>query len=71
MNFPEEIEVLIITLSDRASRGEYEDLSGPRIRQLALEYFERLNIKCSITDILIPDNAEELRDIVINFRKQL
>jgi molybdopterin adenylyltransferase len=64
MNQPEEIEVLIITLSDRASGGEYEDLSGPRISQLVRENFLHLNIKCSITALLIPDNAEELREII-------
>ncbi len=64
MNLPEEIEVLIITLSDRASRGEYENLSGPRISQLVLEYFVTLNIKCTITEVLIPDDAEELREII-------
>lgn len=64
MNLPEKIEVLIITLSDRASRGEYEDLSGPRISVLVQEYFEPLNIECTITEVLIPDDADELRDIV-------
>jgi molybdopterin adenylyltransferase len=28
----------IITISDRASRGEYEDLSGPALKEAALEY---------------------------------
>jgi molybdopterin adenylyltransferase len=64
MNLPEEIEVLIITLSDRASKGEYENLSGPRISQLVQEYFVTLNIKCTITEVLIPDDAEELREII-------
>jgi molybdopterin adenylyltransferase len=64
MNIPEEIEVLIITLSDRASKGEYEDLSGPRISKQVQEYFIPLNIKCTITEVLIPDDADELRDII-------
>lgn len=64
MNFPEEIEVLIITLSDRASRGEYKNLSGPRISELVQEYFLSLNIKCSVTEVLIPDEAGELREII-------
>jgi len=64
MNLPAEIEVLVITLSDRASRGEYEDLSGPRISALIQEYFIPLDIKCSVTDVLIPDDAEELSDII-------
>jgi molybdopterin adenylyltransferase len=64
MNLPEEIEVLVITLSDRASRGDYEDLSGPRISEQVQEYFAPLNIKCTITEVLIPDDAEEIRDII-------
>ena len=64
MNLPEKIEVLIITLSDRASRGEYEDLSGPRISVLVQEYFAHLNMKCTINKLVIPDNADELRNII-------
>jgi molybdopterin adenylyltransferase len=64
MNLPEEIEILVITLSDRASRGDYEDLSGPRISEQVQEYFAPLNIKCTITEVLIPDDAEEIRDII-------
>jgi molybdopterin biosynthesis enzyme MoaB len=33
MKIPEIINVLIITLSDRAYSGEYSDLSGPRINE--------------------------------------
>ena len=33
MNLPGRFEVLIITLSDRALKGEYQDLSGPRIQE--------------------------------------
>jgi molybdopterin adenylyltransferase len=64
MNLPEEFEVLIITLSDRASRGEYEDLSGPGIREIVQKYFESEKLKCSVTNILIPDDAEELKEII-------
>ena len=28
------LKVAVITVSDRASRGEYADLSGPRIREI-------------------------------------
>jgi molybdopterin adenylyltransferase len=64
MSLPEELEVLVITLSDRASKGEYEDLSGPRVNLLVQEYLATLNIKSTITVVLIPDDAEELRDII-------
>lgn len=64
MNLPEKLEILVVTLSDRASRGEYEDLSGPRISECLQEYFEPLLIKCTIVEVLIPDEAEALRDIL-------
>jgi molybdenum cofactor synthesis domain-containing protein len=64
MKFPEEIEVLVITLSDRASKGDYENLSGPRISELVKEYFLQLSIKCSVNEILIPDSEDELKEII-------
>jgi molybdopterin adenylyltransferase len=64
MILPKEIEILVITLSDRASRGEYENLSGPRVSEMVKEYFESLNIKCSLTEVLIPDDPEELKEII-------
>jgi len=39
MNLPDRFGVEIITLSDRAYRGEYDDLSGPRIRERLGEFF--------------------------------
>jgi molybdenum cofactor synthesis domain-containing protein len=36
---PKVISIQIITLSDRASRGEYEDRSGPRINELLTDFF--------------------------------
>ena len=64
MKFPEEIKVLVITLSDRASKGDYEDLSGPGISHLVQEYFFRLNMKCFVNEVLIPDDQDELREII-------
>lgn len=64
MNLPETLEILIITLSDRAYRGEYKDLSGPRISEIVQEYFEPLLMKCTVTEVIIPDEAEELRNII-------
>jgi molybdopterin adenylyltransferase len=64
ISFPKEMEVLVITLSDRASRGDYENLSGPRAIALVQEYFKSLDMKCSVTEILIPDDPEELAEII-------
>ncbi|MBI5010015.1 MAG: MogA/MoaB family molybdenum cofactor biosynthesis protein [Bacteroidia bacterium] len=61
MNLPDRLEILIITLSDRASRGEYEDLSGPRIRQMVTDYFNSENMEASVQLELIPDDAGILR----------
>jgi molybdopterin adenylyltransferase len=64
MNLPEKLEILVITLSDRAYSGEYEDLSGPRVSELVQEYFDNLLFKCSVTDMLIPDEPEALKNIL-------
>ena len=64
MKLPDEIEILVITLSDRASKGEYEDLSGPRISEMVQDYFLQVKIKCSVTEVLIPDDEEELKEII-------
>jgi molybdopterin adenylyltransferase len=46
-----------VTLSDRASRGEYADLSGPEIeRVVAAQFAETLEWRRE----LLPDSAEEL-----------
>ena len=64
MNLPEKFEVLIITLSDRAHRGEYEDLSGPGIREKISEYLSSINWVYNINLILIPDDATVLRELI-------
>lgn len=64
MNLPEKIEVLIITLSDRAHKGEYADLSGPRIKEVLSEYLSSLKWDFSINLTLIPDDASMLRELI-------
>lgn len=58
---PRIIKVLIITLSDRASKGEYADISGPQIRNLAKKYFEEINRPVAFEQELIPDDASLLK----------
>jgi len=69
MDFPEKFDVLIITLSDRASRGDYEDQSGPEVQKMMSDYFGTREWKFSVKRILIPDDPsglgklmEEVRD---------
>ncbi len=69
MNLPGKFEVMIITLSDRASRGEYEDLSGPRIRERLNQFFAAEKWESNIRNVLIPDDAGALKELVINSGK--
>lgn len=66
MNLPEKLEILIITLSDRAYRGDYEDLSGPLIRQKLSDYFTSSGWKYSIKITLIPDDSDMLKELIIS-----
>ena len=65
MNLPEKFEVLVITLSDRAHKGEYEDLSGPRVREKIDEFFSSVGWKYNITSTLIPDESNILKDLLV------
>ena len=56
------IRVGILTLSDRGARGEYRDLSGPLIREMALGPLAELSgaqIKIEVEEIL-PDDRERI-----------
>ncbi len=64
MTFPSEYKILIVTLSDRASRGEYEDLSGPRVEDLLVKHFEDKETPIHIEKQIIPDDAKKLSDLM-------
>jgi molybdenum cofactor synthesis domain-containing protein len=66
MNFPEKFEILIITLSDRAHRGEYEDLSGPKVREKVEEFFHSAGWLFNIKLTLIPDDTEMLKELLVS-----
>jgi molybdopterin adenylyltransferase len=69
MNLPDRYEVLIITLSDRAYKGEYRDLSGPRIKEKLEEFFRVQEWDSNIRILLIPDDADTLRKLVTDAGK--
>ena len=52
------MKLAVITISDRASRHEYEDLSGPAIERLLQEAFP----DADITRDLVPDQADRIRE---------
>jgi len=66
---PRIYKVLIITLSDRASRGEYSDRSGPKIEQILTTFFETEGWKFAIDRKLIPDDSEALKTLLDEARK--
>lgn len=51
----------VITLSDRASQGEYTDRSGPRIGELLRHYFEDTRWRLEIESDVIADEAPILK----------
>ena len=54
------LRVLVITLSDRASAGEYEDRSGPKAVELRGEFFGPTRWHEQIATMLLPDDADRL-----------
>jgi molybdopterin adenylyltransferase len=51
-----QIEVGIITISDRASRGLYDDLGGPALKKAAEGYKWKV-----IADALVPDEKRDIQ----------
>ena len=58
---PKTLDVLIITLSDRAFAGEYEDLSGPRAKDIIEEFLAPKRWRHRIRTDLLSDDPEPLR----------
>ena len=50
------MKILVVTISDRASAGEYEDLSGPAVRDI----LEEVVSGCEIETAVVPDEREEI-----------
>lgn len=59
--YPKIYKIQVITLSDRASRGVYEDKSGPEVVRLISEFFDNLKWQFTVESNIIPDDEEELR----------
>lgn len=59
MNDPKGITVGIITISDRASRGQYDDLGGPALKKAAVGYGWRV-----AAESLVPDEKIAIQQAV-------
>jgi molybdopterin adenylyltransferase len=60
-----QIQVGIITISDRASAGDYEDLGGPAVREAALNMGWQV-----IAEAIIPDDTARIQDTIRSFSEQ-
>ncbi len=63
---PKIMKVLVLTLSDRASSGEYSDKSGPAIRERITEILSSGGYPVEVGNIVIADEADELDNIIKN-----
>jgi len=61
---PKVMKVHIITLSDRASQGIYEDLSGPMLKKLSEEFFSGNGRQVEIKNTIIPDDEVQLKALL-------
>jgi molybdopterin adenylyltransferase len=57
---PRIIRVKVITLSDRASKGEYEDESGPLLEKLTKDNFLKEGRQVSVETVILPDDVDKL-----------
>jgi molybdopterin adenylyltransferase len=55
-----QLTVGIITISDRASRGEYDDLGGPALKKAAEGYGWRV-----LAESLVPDEKREIQRAIL------
>jgi molybdopterin adenylyltransferase len=60
-----QIQVGIITISDRASAGEYEDLGGPALKEVAQKNGWQV-----ISEAIVPDDAERIQDEIRSFSER-
>lgn len=61
---PKVFHCKVITLSDRAFAGEYEDISGKAIIQMLEEFFQQKERKFKVSYELLPDDREKLQESI-------
>jgi len=66
---PKVYHALVITLSDRASAGEYEDRSGPKVVEFLDTYFNKLGVRYQTERMVISDSSNELTQILAKAKK--
>ena len=59
------MKVTVITVSDRAFKGIYEDLSGSAIEKILKQHFDNIEI----SKIIVPDEEKQLLEVLDNSLK--
>lgn len=62
---PTGIVVGIITVSDRATSGEYDDLGGPALKEAAEKYGWQV-----LSEAIVPDDAPRIQETIRSFSDQ-
>jgi molybdopterin adenylyltransferase len=62
---PKVLNIAVITVSDRANRGEYEDKSGPVLKNNLQEYFSNNGRQISIENKIVPDEGTLLKNTIL------
>jgi molybdopterin adenylyltransferase len=60
-----QITVGVITVSDRASQGSYDDLSGPLLKEAAAKYGWAV-----FAEAIVPDDIDRIRETIRSFSAQ-
>src|SRR5919106_2217538 len=60
-----QIQVGIITISDRASAGDYEDLGGPALKQVAQKIGWHV-----LAEAIVPDEMTRIQETIRSFARQ-
>jgi molybdenum cofactor synthesis domain-containing protein len=63
---PYNFTINIITLSDRAFGGVYQDLSGPKANEILGEFFKGSRWKPAYSLQILPDEADKLEKALLN-----
>ena len=56
------LEIAVITVSDRAFSGEYEDLSGPKIKEI----IDISDVDADVSITIVPDEKEKIEMCIKN-----
>jgi molybdopterin adenylyltransferase len=60
-----QIQVGIVTISDRASAGDYQDLGGPALKAAAQKAGWQV-----IAEAIVPDDAKQIQETIRSFSQQ-